>query len=362
MKKAFIFILPLLIVALIAIGAALTAAPVKKPKLDSEHFVIASWNVENLFDAEDDPRSEGDDEYTPGKWTSWTDERYRMKLTNLTEIISEMAPDILVLTEVENRRVLNDLCEILKNVRKYPMDNIIHRDSSDFRGIDVAMLSRLKPEQVTWIESGPGLRDSPMAEFVVKGKKLFVIGNHWKSHYVAKGSTKKESDQARERMASCVRKGYQTILREDPNAAILVMGDFNDNLDGLAPGIAGFSLDMDEVLSSGTNLFCLSSLLPDDRKSRGTYYYSRDKTWNSFDTINVSRGLLTSDPSLASPWIVQTNSYEIYATPKQRFGTNGPSYKAEAPYPFRKLRVDGKWKFCTGYSDHFPVRVVIQAR
>lgn len=361
MKKAFAFVVPLLFAALLAIGAVLSRDAAKARELDLSHFVIASWNVENLFDADDDPGNEGDDDYTPGKWTLWTHERYRMKLTNLTEVISEMAPDILVMTEVENRRVLDDLCEVLKHVRGYPMEHIIHKDSTDFRGIDVAILSRVKPTRVSWIDPGKGLRYSPVAEFSVRGKKLVVIGDHWKSRYVAKGSSKEQCDRTRALMAEHVRDAYRHHLRKDPNAAILVMGDFNDNLDDPAPAVAGFSLDQGEVLRGGTNLFCLSSLLPATPKGRGTFYYSRNDDWNSFDTINVSRGLLTTDPAHASDWLVLTNSYEIFATPKQRFGDRFPDKKEpDAPYPCRR---GGKLcRFFNGYSDHFPVRVVLKAR
>ena len=361
MKKAFAFIVPLLVVIFIAMEAVVIGAPARRPKIDPDHFVIASWNVENLFDADDDPNNEGDDEYTPSGWTRWTNRRYRMKLTNLTEIISEMTPDILVMTEVENRRVLNDLCEILKNVRHYPMDYIVHRDSTDFRGIDVAMISRVKPKRVTWLDYGQGLRYSPIVEFSVKGKNLVVVGNHWKSRFVAKGSSKEQCDRTRSYMASRVRDDYQYRLKKNPREAILIMGDFNDNLDDPAPAAAGFSLDLDEVLANGTNLFCLSSLLPPDPKSRGTYYYSQAKCWNSFDTINVSRGLLTTNSALASPWMVLTNSYEIYATPKQRFGTNDP-YRADAPYPCRRVGNRHGHKIYYGYSDHFPIRVVLRSR
>ncbi len=312
---------------------------------------IAHWNVENLFDAEDDPDNKGDDEYTPRGWTRWTEARYRLKLTNLADIVSCMKPDILSMAEVENRRVLKDLSEVLDHVYGWPMTNIVHKDSPDQRGIDCAMISLHKPTRVTWIKTYTGQRESPMVDFEIAGRRLTVIGNHWKSRW----GEKKVSDAVRSVMAEKVRRSYLHVLSEDPAAAILVTGDFNDNMDDPIPQESGgFCTNLAEVLSGeGTNLFCLSSLLPPDR--RGTFFYSQTKTWNSFDTMNVSRGLL-EDGSPASPWVVLTNRYEVFVEERQRMGEYG------APFPFRRVGTRDSHKIYSGYSDHFPIRVTLEAR
>ena len=223
-----------------AVSSALAAG-----KAADTDIVVASWNIENLFDAEDDPKNEGDDEFTPSVWTRWSEARYRLKLTNCADIISMMKPDVLVLAEVENKRVLNDLCEVLDNVYHYPMPHVIHRDSTDFRGIDVAILSRIKPTQVTWIRPGTGLRDSVAADFKVGRGRFTVIGNHWKSRW----GDKKQSDATRSFMASKVKAHWSYLLGKNPAAAIIVTGDFNDNIDDEVPQNAGgFSLDRKEVL------------------------------------------------------------------------------------------------------------------
>ena len=114
--------------------------------------------------------------------------------------------------------VLRDLCEVLDKVYHYPMPNVMHRDSTDFRGIDVAILSRIKPAQVTWIRPGTGLRDSVAADFKVGPGRFTVIGNHWKSRW----GDKKQSDATRSFMASKVRAHWSYLLGKDPAAAIIV--------------------------------------------------------------------------------------------------------------------------------------------
>ncbi len=314
-------------------------------------LTIAQWNVENLFDYENDPDNTGDDQYTRSGWTRWTEERYRLKLTNIAEVVSCMAPDILCLEEVENKRVLVDLQEVLRNVYNYEMSVIIHKDSKDMRGIDCAILSKYKAKKVKWLNIGYGSRPSPFAEFIINGSPLTVVGNHWKS----RSGNKEKSDAKRKTNATKVRAEYQRRLKDNPSAAIIVAGDFNDNCDDLiTTDVAGFRLDMNEVLRDPENvLFCLSSLLPEDK--RGTYFYSQTKRWNSFDTINISHGLLPSAKH-QSDWVVDLESYKIFVLPQMRMEPYG------APKPARRVGTKTGHIFIYGYSDHFPVIVKIKRR
>lgn len=332
---------------LVAAPATTSATPQVNPK----DVVVASWNIENLFDDEDDPDNPGDDEFTPSNWRRWSTARYRLKLTNCADVISMMKPDVLVLTEVENRRVLEDLCEVLDHTYRYPMPHIIHRDSTDYRGIDVCMISRIKPARVTWIKPGRGLRDSPMADFKIGFRQFTVIGNHWKSRL----GDKQQSDATRSYMASKVKASWMHILKENPAAAVIVTGDFNDDIDDYVPRTAGgFSLDRAEVLRGGTNLFNISSELPAEK--RGTYFYSQTKTWHSFDQMNVSRGLL-KEGRPASPWYTSSELFTVVASDKQK-----QKDYFDAPYPFRRIGTQHGQKILSGYSDHFPILIHLKPR
>jgi endonuclease/exonuclease/phosphatase family metal-dependent hydrolase len=317
----------------------------------SNTLVIASWNVENLFDTEDDPDNPNDDCYTPEGWTHWSTFRYTRKLTNLAKVIASMKPDILCLIEVENRQVLKDLCKTLQKEQQIDLPYILHRDCEDARGIDVAMLSKYEPVKTNWFCAFPGQRDVLVCDFIIQDQPVTLLLNHWKSQL----GKKSDSDLIRSTEAKAVRKFIDARLESDPAAAILVTGDFNDSITSpILLGDAGFSPDEELARTNqARRLFWnLSGLFPP--QERGTYYYSAGKQWNSFDSISVSPGMLTNSTP-AAPWQVKSESYSIVKYP-DHVQTNG------TPKPFRYIRskVDGN-RMVMGFSDHFPVRVELEA-
>lgn len=328
-----------------ASAAASTPAPPR------DAIVIAQWNAENFYDTEDDPDTSGDDPFSPGGWANWTEARYRLKLTNVADVVSAMKPDILCIEEVENIRVLQDLQEVLSASFQWPMEFVVHKDSRDPRALDCAMLSRIKPGKVKWLNAAPGLHASPCAEFKIDGATLTVIGNHWKS----RTGNSKISAAKREVQADKVREEYLRRLEADPAAAIVATGDFNDDMEDRIPlDCAMFRTNMTEVLEGGDSLFCLSTLL--QKEGCGTFFYSQGKSWHSFDTINVSRGLLPEGKP-ASPWAVDFATYRIYVEDRMRMGEFG------APYPMRRGNTHGEGHtFFLGYSDHFPLVVTLRRR
>ena len=311
---------------------------------------IASWNVENLFDTEDDPATDGDDAFTPDGWVRWSSERYALKLEHLAEIIAKMRPDVLCLMEIENRRVLEDLQRTLREKQAYELPAVLHRDGNDPRGVDVAMLSRYPAVMTNWLPNMT--RETLACDFEIGGRRLTVLANHWKSQ----AGIKEESDELRNRDASAVRRYLDGRLIANPKAAIIVAGDFNDQVTSSAmTGIAGLVLDKHRVLADkqGRLLFNLSGDLP--ANERCTYWYKPGKTWNSFDSINVSHGMLSGTESPA-PWQVLENTYRVFKTPAQLDEDGHP-----IPFRFVRSKVKGN-TFKTGYSDHFPVMVELEAR
>src|SRR5665648_572482 len=127
-----------LLVILIGIASSCTT---EKRTLRNEYTVV-SYNVENLFDTVDDPTIP-DEEFLPESDKEWTAERYQKKLNDLAEVISEVnpkeLPEIVGLVEVENQTVLEDLIHTAKLNNQYA---IIHEESPDYRGIDVALIYR----------------------------------------------------------------------------------------------------------------------------------------------------------------------------------------------------------------------------
>lgn len=313
-------------------------------------IVVATWNVENLFDTEDDPANDGDDEFTPSSWRRWTNSRYTLKLEHLAAVIARMKPDIICLSEIENRRVLQDLSQTLQKKESCSLPVILHRDGPDPRGIDVAILSRHTPVGTNWVTTAT--RETLVCDFDINCRRLTVLANHWKSQI----GKKAESDAIRRADAKAVRAFLDIRLVANSNAAIVVAGDFNDQVTSpILTEAAGFIMDEKRVLAEAGSgwLFNLSGTLAP--QARGTYWYNAGKRWEAIDSISVTRGMLDkAEP--AAPWQVRAGTYEVFKIPEQ---VDEDGY----PIPFRFVRSKAKGNaFKTGYSDHLPVRVILRAR
>ncbi|MDB4144903.1 endonuclease/exonuclease/phosphatase family protein, partial [Flavobacteriaceae bacterium] len=128
------------LIALIPILCWAQLDPSKKYSVNT----IAFYNVENLFDTLDDPKT-FDDDRTPNGRDKWTEDIYLKKSKNIARVISEIgkdivgtSPSIIGLCEVENKKVLIDL--INNKELKNQGYGIVHFDSPDERGVDVGLL------------------------------------------------------------------------------------------------------------------------------------------------------------------------------------------------------------------------------
>lgn len=107
-------------------------------------YSVAFYNLENLFDTTHD-EGKNDYEYLPDGANKWTETKYQAKLKNMSEILSllatdrlPMGPAIIGVSEIENRRVLEDLLkQPALAERGY---EIIHYDGEDKRGVECAFL------------------------------------------------------------------------------------------------------------------------------------------------------------------------------------------------------------------------------
>ncbi|MFN3940088.1 MAG: endonuclease/exonuclease/phosphatase, partial [Chitinophagales bacterium] len=155
-------------------------------------YGILFYNVENLFDTIDTP-GKIDGEYTPASKKKWDTEKYNTKLQNLAQVIA--APDthlpaLIGLCEVENKNVLEDL--ILQGPLISGGYRIIHFESPDERGIDVALLYQDKLFTVKQFrkihvalpeDNGGATRDILYVQGRFKNVKqdLHIFVNHWPS-------------------------------------------------------------------------------------------------------------------------------------------------------------------------------------
>ena len=259
---------------------------------------IAFYNVENLFDIKNDTLVFDDDRTPEGK-DNWTEERYRHKLANIAKVISEIgsektktSPDIVGLCEVENKQVIEDLIDHpLLRQKGYA---IVHFDSPDERGIDVALLYKKAAFLPTsyashrlLIYNDDQFRDYTRDQLVVGGlldnEQFYFTVNHWPSRSGGEARSKPNRMAA----AKLNRRITDSILRLDVSAKIISMGDFNDDpIDDSLKKIlrtegAARKLEEGDLFNPMENLF---------RKGVGSLAY-RDK-WNLFDQLFFTPNLL----------------------------------------------------------------------
>jgi endonuclease/exonuclease/phosphatase family metal-dependent hydrolase len=311
---------------------------------------FAFWNLENLFDTQDDPRNPGDDEFLPG--TGWDEARYARKLDHLAGVIAELDPHLLGVCEIENRRVLEDL---LRDPRLAGKEyRIEHVDSPDRRGIDLALLHRgpfeLSPREravhlhpIALPEGKGPTRGILEVNLVIAQQPLTVLVNHWPS----RSGGAEESIPNRISAAETARRIVTARLDEERAAGreadVLLIGDFND--DPFDPSIAKhldavrgkFALEGDRGRTRLYNPSWAFLGTPD----RGTIYY--EAGWNVFDQAIISRGLLR-DPA---GFVYVEGSLAIHDADSMR----NRNHPARPPRWFRKYRDD--WD--EGFSDHFAI-------
>ena len=309
---------------------------------------IAFYNVENLFDCNDDAND--DAEFLPQGKREWTNERYQEKLNNIARVLGDIADNgaaVVGLAEVENRHVLEDLVRI-PNIRKRKY-GIIHYDSPDPRGIDCALLYdarvfRPKSSGVRFIalpdESPIPTRDILFATGTIENEVFHFIVAHWPSRYGG------DPASAGRRMvaAQTMHQVADSLLREYPGSKAILMGDFNDDPFD-ASVVEGLNLCQTIDETHAADLF--SPMLSMYRQGAGTLAYKGE--WNLFDITAVSGNLLKKntqglhlyqDPESHQLAYVFRRDYLLQQTPKHRG---------------EPLRTFAGNNYLGGYSDHLPV-------
>lgn len=295
----------------------------------NKEISLLFYNVENLFDTENEP-NKNDVEFTPEGKKNWTTFRLNDKINQLAKVIaasSVNAPDFLGLCEVENEQVVQQLCNhpLLK---KYQYE-VIHENSDDLRGIDVAFCFKTKALLLTKFfalkipTKGRPTRDILFVEAyvpTVKDSIRFIV-NHWPSRY---GGAKK-SEPNRILAATFLVKVLDSLNNIRPNYTNIVMGDFNDT-----------PQDISLQLLSENNLSYLHPPIVNGIKTIS--YKNRWYLYDGFLMSNKRHQLLLKDSLIQSeiiqfPWMLTEGKNGILR-PKRSYLAN---------------------HYQGGYSDHLPV-------
>jgi predicted extracellular nuclease len=314
---------------------------------------IAFWNVENLFDRENDP-------YRPPELQSalaselrgWTAAIRDQKIANLASIVDLMfngqGPDLLGICEVENEAIVQRLAgQISIPGRNY---GVVAHNSPDARGIDVSFifdqntLQAANPSHQVVIKR-TATRDLFWCTFTVSAtnRNFVAIANHWP----ARSAGQYASEPFRMLTGETLSFVLSGLLANNSNLPILAMGDFNDE---------PFNRSMQEYLLGTRDpgrvtrspvarlLNLMWPLMQGD--DPGTYLYSSN--WNMLDQFLVSKQFLKNTSKVK----LVDGSTALFK-PQQMKGPAGTAKKYGRPS--RPSRFDQ-----TGFSDHYPVVMKIK--
>jgi len=304
---------------------------------------IAFYNVENLFDTEDDLTNAGDDEFTSDGKLNWTNEKYRKKLSMLTEVIAAMGyPEIVGLAEVENKDVLDDWVALSAMQNKDYQ--VAHLESNDYRGIDASLIFRASAFKVLRVEDhvisfpdDPDYRTRDI--FMVKGTlenqdtiHLFV------NHFPSRRGGQERSEPKRVLVASQLNSLIENTFEMDADAKVIVMGDFNDE---------PFNKSMAETLGATKEKSTQAEVLYNTmwqltEQGIGSNKYRGN--WQMLDQIILSGKLLDDQGYQYIPQSAQVFNKDWLL---QQSG----DYKG---YPDRTYAGEN---YLGGYSDHLPVMI-----
>ena len=309
-------------------------------------YSVAFYNLENLFDTENDPLI-NDEEFLPEGVNQWTDDKYQLKLKNMAHVISLLGrehcpggPAAIGVSEIENRRVLEDLINT-GDLASMGLD-IIHYDSPDLRGVDVALLYNPKLFQVSSskpyayrLPDNPDFktRDVLLVSGTLAGDSFHILVNHWPSR---RGN---KSSELREFAAAINKHIVDSIYTVNPAAKVVIMGDLNDDpKDKSCSKILKAERKKENTKPGG--LFNPMWGLYD----RGIGSLAYQGQWNLFDQIIVSHSLLGDDRSSLKLWKPEIFNRDFLI---QKEGADKGS----------GFRTFSGGRFINGYSDHFPVLI-----
>ena len=345
MKKLFSFI------AVMFLFGTLTAQAQEKK---FSVYAIGFYNLENLFDTCHDA-GKNDFEYLPDGRNKWSGLKYTHKLRNMSRVLSEMGTDKLPgvgcaaigVSEVENAKCLTDLCnqEPLK-ARNF---QFCHIEGPDQRGVDCGLLYNPSLFTVRDVKLVPYIyrlpKDSMRATrgfLVVSGtmadEHVTIIVNHLPS----RGTT----SFYREEGGSQLRVVKDSLIKEDPNVKLFIMGDMNDDPKDPSMSVALGAKRKIEQAKEQTDLY--NPWWDIHASGTGTLMY--DGAWNLFDQIILSNSLLNQkgqrDYSTLKFWQPQIFRRDYL-------------FQQEGKYKGNTLRTHAGGVWLDGYSDHLPTLVYL---
>ncbi len=299
------------------------------------------YNVENLFDLLDDEMTR-DDEFAEGNEKNWNEHKLVKKIRSIYKVIISAGnwnpPAFIALAEVENREVL------LKLLNQTPLKEldygIIHFDSPDERGIDLALLYRKSVFQTSHqqaieigfpFDSSNKTRDILYVAGKIDQDTMHVFINHWPSRF---GGTM-ASEPYRSYLSQVLCQQIDSIIIRNPNARIIICGDFNDELGNNS---------LQELLTcTERKIHPLNPAIT--KKIPGSIKFQQK--WYIFDMFMVSEALLDT-----SSVMYADKTYQIIAEDFMLL-------EDSRGYGVKPFRTYNGPHYIGGCSDHLPVLMIL---
>ncbi len=371
MKKWLFFALLLIVGGVNAQGGERTLQEKKYKR-----YGIGFYNLENLFDTIHD-KGKNDYEFLPDGKNKWGGMKYRAKLKNMAHVISQLGKDkhphglsVLGVSEVENRRVLEDL---VKEPALAPRGlQVVHVEGPDRRGVDCAFLynpryfkyeshmlvpfyylDKNQPDVDLGFYTDDDNKVIPYSHETMRGdtayitrgflvmtgridgEKFHFIVLHWPSR--AAGSF------ARERGGYQVYHLKEALLRQDPDAKVIIMGDMNDDPKDKS---MTKSLQCKNKKGDVKQIADLYNPWYDMLYKTGQGSLLYNGKWNLFDQIVFTGNLLGDDRSTLKFWRNEVFVRDFL-------------FQQEGRYKGNPLRTHAGGVWLNGYSDHLPTMIFL---
>ena len=295
--------------------------------------LVVFWNLENFFDYVDGGEGESDREWSSTGSRRWTKTRFYTKCDAIAKTMFWIGekygrmPDVIGVAEVENSGVLYKLLSS-SLLRKYDY-KVVHYDSHDRRGIDVALLYRSSvyrkvSSSVTVPEyDAQKLSTRDILQVClesVDGERINVLVNHHPSKYGGSQASESRRDAA----MTAMRNLCDSLAIADSGIPVIAMGDFNDTPDG-----EQFRMLDGVLVNKADSLF---------RAGQGTIRF--EGKWDLIDMFMVSGS------------ISEKSAMEILQVPFLM------TY--EKKYPgLKPLRTYSGPRYIGGVSDHCPIVLTV---
>ena len=335
------------------IGVILAFLPASAQKKYSV-YGVGFYNQENLFDTCHD-EGKRDYDFLPTGSYKWNAMKYNHKLNNMSRALADMGTDVLPnigcaiigLAEVENSKALDDLiAQPALSARNY---QYVHIEGPDRRGIDCALLynpslfsvknTRLVPYvQKLKKDSAFYTRGFLTVSGTLADENVAVIVCHLPSRF--------SESFYRELGAEQVKAIKDSLLNDDPNCKVFVMGDMNDDpIDKSMAGILKGKGNIKDV-NEGDMYNPWYNILV--KEGVGTLLYQG--SWNLFDQILVTPNLLNKDDKK------DFSSLKFW---KNQIFKRDYLFQTEGKYKGSPKRTTAGGVWLDGYSDHLPVVVYL---